>query len=249
MAVSTRDRKILWARAGNRCSMCHCELVQRGAETSADAVVGEECHIVSPRGGPRGVSPSDTSRKLDGYDNLMLLCPSDHSRIDQLVAEFTEQRLQRIKSAHEKWVQDTLDPPTSAPVVIKRAYPTALVEITDAATLISIVASAEESSYDHDELTSAADVDEVAGFVQVIHDYAELWDDLEPAERIRFTFDIGQLINDARANGWRIFGTRARGALSGGVSRTTSDWDTAYLRFVRADSPEILRIDPIDRSP
>ena len=87
MNVSDRDRKILWARSGNRCAKCRRELVPPSGHPAVDAVVGEECHIVSPRmGGPRGTTTPHPDRNLDAYGNLILLCPSDHSLVDQLVA-------------------------------------------------------------------------------------------------------------------------------------------------------------------
>jgi hypothetical protein len=107
--ISDRDRKILWSKAGNRCSKCRRALVQPGeADGSTDhAIVGEECHVISPKqAGPRGRLP--TAGDLDGYGNLILLCPSDHTLIDQLPDEWPPDRLHALKAAHEKWVDDRL---------------------------------------------------------------------------------------------------------------------------------------------
>lgn len=124
MSISDRDRKILWARAGNRCSICRSELVQRSGDPTASVLIGEECHIVSARpGGPRSQATADN---LDGYQNLILLCPSDHSRVDQLVDEYPEEELRRIKSSHENWVAAALDRYPGRPVILTRAQPQAL---------------------------------------------------------------------------------------------------------------------------
>lgn len=200
---------------------------------------------MSPKlGGPRGTTTPHPDRNLDAYDNLILLCPSDHSLVDQLVAEFDEGRLREMKAAHAKWVRESLDSPARGPVVLKRGSPAVLLEVLDAATLVSIVAGAEESSLDNEEPLSESEADEVGGLLQTFHDWGEIWSDLEPASRVRASFEIRGMLDDARAHGWRVFGARAHGTLSGGVSDAASTWDTAYIRVVRADSPEIVSVDP-----
>lgn len=69
--------------------------------------MGDEAHIAAKSpGGPRyGECAPD---KVDDYDNLVLLCREDHKRVDDQPGEFTSEKLRRIKSAHEKWVADTL---------------------------------------------------------------------------------------------------------------------------------------------
>jgi hypothetical protein len=44
---------------------------------------------------------------VDGYDNLLLLCPSCHNLIDELEPdEWTVERLEQIKFAHERRAED-----------------------------------------------------------------------------------------------------------------------------------------------
>jgi hypothetical protein len=237
MSISDRDRKILWARAGNRCSICRSELVQRSDETSATVLIGEECHIVSPRpGGPRSQATADN---LDGYQNLILLCPSDHSRIDQLVDEFPEGELRQIKSRHESWVGAALSTCPGRPVILTRAQPQVLAELEDGEALLAVIANAHESSYDHDELASESEVETVADFLQATHDWAEIWDGLEPGPRVRATFQLSRLLTDLRRDGWRVLGARSRGTIGGGLGETSA-WYTAYLRVVRSNSPAIV---------
>ncbi|MQY06469.1 HNH endonuclease signature motif containing protein [Actinomadura macrotermitis] len=65
--------------------------------------IGEMGHIAphSPRG-PRqeAARPAD----VDGFDNLMLLCPSCHRTIDKEPGLWPEQQLRAIKAEHEGWV-------------------------------------------------------------------------------------------------------------------------------------------------
>lgn len=245
MSISDRDRKILWAKAGNRCSKCKQPLVQPGdAEDSTDhAVVGEECDVISPKlDGPRGHLA--IVGDLDGYGNLILLCPSDHTIIDQLPKDWPPSRLHKMKAEHEAWVDRQLSPPRPMPRFgVQRQPPPPLVELVKAAELLAVAMGAQESSIDHETLTSDEDVELVAGFFQNLSDDIDMWDDYEPGDRIRAQHELGRRIAELHKKGWRLFGARGRGTLSGIDSRTEV-WETAYLRIVRADSPHIVKVAP-----
>jgi hypothetical protein len=107
MAVSDRTRKILWVRAGGRCSICRDQLVTEGTDTDDPSVFGEEAHIIgqSPNG-PRAGHCAD----VDGHENLILLCRRHHKQIDDQVEYFTVDRLREIKIAHEAWIAKLGDP-------------------------------------------------------------------------------------------------------------------------------------------
>jgi hypothetical protein len=106
MPLTDQGRKLLWGRAGGRCAICQRLLTADEADPEPAVVVGEECHVVSPRpGGPRyrPLAPSE----VDAYDNLVLLCPSDHETVDKQPLHYTEERLHEIKREHEAWVCDS----------------------------------------------------------------------------------------------------------------------------------------------
>ena len=101
MAISVRDRKILWTRARNQCAFpgCRQELVQEGGNSGI--VVGQEVHIVarSP-GGPRGHEPKP-ERGVDSYENILVLCPTHHTIVDSAPEIYTKQAMIDMKHAHE----------------------------------------------------------------------------------------------------------------------------------------------------
>ena len=241
MPISDRDRKILWGRAGSRCSMCRAELVQE-QPSGALALVGEECHIVSPRaGGPRGVHSPGPHPELDAYSNLILLCAVDHRRVDQLPSEFPVDALQAIKVAHELWQRSRTSGPKSTRVVVKRASSPYLHELVTSRDLLGLMVGADESSLDHEDVDDDEEAGLVGGFLQQVYDWSEMWDDLEPASRVKATLAVREELEALRRGGWRVFGATATGRLEGGVGGSSSPWTTAFLHVARADSPAIVQ--------
>jgi hypothetical protein len=103
MTISVRDRKMLWGRSGMRCAICQI-LLSPLDELGGSTILGEEAHIVSRSpGGPRGDGPLTTPQR-DTYSNLILLCPTDHAKIDSLPhgpKDYPVERLLKIKRQHE----------------------------------------------------------------------------------------------------------------------------------------------------
>jgi hypothetical protein len=90
--------KRLFARSGNRCAFpkCAVEIVQ------GDTLVGEICHIKAARpGGPR-YDPNQSAAGRHGYDNLILLCGTHHTVIDDDEEAYTVDRLIKMKTDHEQ---------------------------------------------------------------------------------------------------------------------------------------------------
>ena len=110
MSISVVSRKLLWGRAADHCSWPECRrpLSQDLAHSTGQIILGEEAHIVAKeKDGPRGESTLTTAER-DEYDNLILLCSYDHTRIDKAPDEYTVEFLLETKADHESWVRDTL---------------------------------------------------------------------------------------------------------------------------------------------
>ena len=107
MRISDKTRKLLWGRAGNRCAVCQRALIMPGGPNADPSVVGDECHIVSsapngPRYNPEFVGdPNDCT-------NLILLCKTDHKRVDDQEVIYTAEKLQHLKQLHEAAVEKVL---------------------------------------------------------------------------------------------------------------------------------------------
>jgi hypothetical protein len=104
MATSDSDVKILWGRAAGICSNPNCRedltvILQRKGSYN----IGEMAHVIARQpGGPRGRAGGGS----DDYANLILLCPTCHTKIDKaLEDEYPEEMLHEWKREHENSIR------------------------------------------------------------------------------------------------------------------------------------------------
>ncbi len=110
MSISQRDIKLLWARAAGRCSFpdCRIKLTQDKKLASDSFPLGEQAHIVGEnKSAPRGKSPL-TKDERNSYFNLILLCPTHHTIVDNNPEGYPVEKLHLMKDQHELWVESTL---------------------------------------------------------------------------------------------------------------------------------------------
>jgi hypothetical protein len=105
-APTDRSIKMLFAASGGLCAFPGC--LTRIVEASSNALLGEVCHI-------RGASPGGPrfdSRQVDGerneVSNLIILCPTHHSLVDQDLATYSADTLIAMKLQHEDRVATIL---------------------------------------------------------------------------------------------------------------------------------------------
>lgn len=130
MAIGQKDIKLLWGRSGNRCALCRHHLTQDKAAITASFTLGEQAHIVGEKTeAARGISTL-TEDERNCYHNLILLCPTCHTKIDKNEDDWPVGRLHVAKSRHELWVSETLSETVDH---VKLANDTAVAAIVDAA--------------------------------------------------------------------------------------------------------------------
>lgn len=135
MGLSEHDRKILWAKAGNRCSyryehdICDEELVF--PDNRKDILVGEECHIVGEKAGSARYI-SDFSER-DAYSNRILMCPKHHKMIDDNKRTYTTKKLGNMKREHEKSIAERIEKKEIQSIVIKNSVFRTVVKNADEA--------------------------------------------------------------------------------------------------------------------
>ena len=71
--------KRLFLRTGNWCAFPNCteRLVENGG-----LLIGEVCHICADKAGGKRYDPTHTDEERQSYENLIVLCPNHHPRID-----------------------------------------------------------------------------------------------------------------------------------------------------------------------
>lgn len=98
--LSNKTVSLLFGLAGGRCSICKTPVVD------LDVKIGEMAHIIARnKGGARGELPFQGD--INGYENLILLCPNDHKRVDNNPAAYPPEMLHQIKREHEYFVRQS----------------------------------------------------------------------------------------------------------------------------------------------
>lgn len=208
MAILDRDRKILWARSGNRCSLCKTLIVEAAQGDDVEAIIGDEAHIVAQRpGGARaGSIPVD---ELDRYANLILLCRNDHAKVDKQEQTFTPDKLRELKASHEGWVESRL---ASAGTVTWRTRApegatttTPVIRISTGAQLDPMLEGAAMLHFDYDELFSKREEGLVTAIFQSIEDFAGHVASMAVPERIQRQSALSKELADLRVKGFDLY--------------------------------------------
>jgi len=164
MSLSEHDRKILWSKAGNRCSyrdegvICDEELII--SEGEKQTLVGEECHIVSKKVGQARYIADFPNR--DSYENLILMCRKHHKIIDDNPEKYAIEILQSMKRSHEESMKERLANKEIQPIVIKDAVFKTEVEHAEEATGMEVNRPAQLSNVTSELI--ARDVKSATGF-------------------------------------------------------------------------------------
>ncbi len=104
MTINVVDIKILWGRAGGRCSEPTCDEDLTALVENGSYLIGEMAHVIgskptAARGTPEGGS--------DEYENLILLCPTHHTHIDKAPeGTYPVEMLLNWKRMHEEVISN-----------------------------------------------------------------------------------------------------------------------------------------------
>lgn len=204
MSITSKTRKKLWAKSGNRCAICKKELFSK-EERNEILNVGEECHIISSqKNGPRyksGLLDYDT------YDNLLLLCRNHHKEIDTLIASFPEELLMYMKANHENWVKSTLEESIENN---QESDVKLLRRMTSGKELLSILSGSHAYRIDYDEPDTTKKNEYIAGVLQILTDYGDIGETLvEVSEKTKIAFELSQFLVDLELNGYFLFAEKS----------------------------------------
>lgn len=242
MALSDKTRKILWAKSGNLCAICHRKLVVDETERDADSVVGEECHILAQSvGGPR-FDPTYPNDRIDSLENLILLCATDHKKVDDQNQTHTAEWLQSKKAAHEKWVEDSLTGSVEIPrmrIVRSRAnVPQKMDRISSGKALLNMASQCHSSNTDYDENLDDIEADLVAAFLQDVNDYAGMASEMDMAEHVRIVRSLNERLRELEENGFYLFAAVEDARVEGG-KLAPLPWRIFHQTVTRATNPNV----------
>lgn len=237
MAISEKTRKNLWAKSGNRCSICKAELFSTNSIDASEFNIGEECHIISSKStGPR--HKSDVAN-YDTFENLILLCRNHHKEIDELYDTYTEEVLRYFKTNHENWIKATINKALNSG---KTDTPKFLAQITSGKELLNIISETYGYMTDYDEAHNQEEAEYIGSIFQNLIDYGDVSGFIEPFQKVTIGYELQELLQELDVKGYSLFGERARRKITFG--KNDSDvWPVATLILKRKDSLEILKME------
>jgi hypothetical protein len=204
-------------------------------------IIGEECHIVSSKkNGPRGNEEFDGD--FDNYDNLILLCGNDHTRIDSVPSFFPSHKLRDLKYAHEQWVKAALRKDAAA-FSNPQFHMESLARIRTGKQLLDIVLGSHAHQFDYPEFDDREESETVADFFQLMQDYGDIWSEIEVSERIRIGFELNSSIKEIEATDLLLFGSQRKMKIRLQYEPTNKppmDWNIATIAAVRPNNPSIF---------
>ena len=243
MSISSKTRKLLWGRSGNRCAICRKELILNHTAKDDESIVGDECHIISKESnGPR-YDPNFPKNKIDHYDNLILLCKVHHKKVDDQEKIYTSNKLHEIKKRHEEWVNKNLSSSLKLnKLVIKRIkgnIPQFLIKFTSGRELLNILIGACAFDFDHDKLKNEEEVNIISSFLQNTQEIGDFGLELDSSDKVKISYDLSKDIQELDNYGFWVFGGREIRKLES--SEDVSTWPVAIIRIFRKTNPEIIK--------
>lgn len=238
MAVTSKTRKMLWGRSGNRCAICRRELVMSASQGESDSVIGEECHIVArEKKGPRGDSTLPDEFR-DRPDNLILLCRNHHKIIDDQPNIFTVEVLFSIKSKHEAWVRNSLAQKKGSNPELFYAY-----RIDDGTQLWNTVIECDAYTFDTAHPQTREEANILGEFTQSIKDYGDIWNVIENRDRVLYQFELGKEIKELNDSSFLVYATSRPRKFSSGNKEGSMELMIGYVVILRKENPILKRKD------
>jgi hypothetical protein len=245
MAISDKDRKLLWGRSHNRCAYCQQLLSVEARTDDRAAIVGDEAHIISGApNGPRGTESICVG--IDSYENLVLLCRTHHKMIDDQPHEFTVDRLIEMKKHHEDVTEARFSSERKSmsplPIRVKQdplAPKIALTWMQTGSDIWSVIADAQSWKFFPLDENDSSEIQQDAAddFLSLAQDYGNVSFEiaLEGLSAIRSAKrQFGEHLNILQQLGLVVFGRRVRLVVTGGVT-PDEYWMQGELIVLRLD--------------
>jgi hypothetical protein len=241
--VSEKTRKIIWVEAGGRCAVCRRQVLTEGTEADDPSIFGEEAHIVArSQDGPRAGGLPES--RLDGHENLILLCREHHKQVDDQPNHFTVERLLQIKQAHKKWVASLgANEPRGMRLVSDPSFADSrlLKLIFTGSALWAMLRQAHQLEYALPDRMSEEDESLAVEFIDLAKDYMDIAGDLHSArDHHEAEKALGSYISSLGQRELFVGAAMRRMLLTGGVSAEPPPWRIVTIEIQPATVARVV---------
>lgn len=230
------DRKILWAKAGNRCSICY-QTLTLNTVSGKNLVLGEEAHIVSRQvNGPR----YEILENYDSYDNMILLCPNHHATVDKDEKAYSVEKLKDLKKKHEERIETSTNPKeehSNWMLYTNKDFP--LHTILTGSELFEILYGSYSLSIPNDEPSTIEESELISSFLKYIEDW-DMFTELPLSERPIIQLRMTNLICELFENGFFVIGAKENAKVK--FHDSTEPWTIAHIGIVRIVGSKVARV-------
>jgi len=107
--ILLKQQKLVCIKSGNRCAMpdCRRELIVEATENDDASIVAVFAHIKGEKEGSARYDADMDEKERNKHDNLILICPNCHKKIDDQPETYTVEKLVQIKKEHEGWIHES----------------------------------------------------------------------------------------------------------------------------------------------
>jgi transcriptional regulator with XRE-family HTH domain len=148
--------------------------------------------------------------------------------------------LRALATAFQVQVEDLLVLPTDTKRTRPNSRPLLLSRVISGKALFDALGGAHAANFDHAELNTEEEADIIAAFLQDMHDFLDLWNDMEQRDRVKATFEYSERIRELGALGFWVFAAQRRQKLS--FDDQSTNWEVATVLILRTDDPTIVRV-------
>ncbi len=150
--------------------------------------------------------------------------------------------LQRLADSFEIDVAMLRAPPAGRRQEQKVCF---LIRITTGSDLGKVIGGACAYLYDNPEPRDDDEMKLISGFLQDVHDYGDIWGELEPAQQVEAAHAMTSAIRELEEAGLWVFVAQRQEtyrvpAAEGGHAKMT--WPVAIVTVQRRDDPAIIRV-------
>lgn len=223
--ISIKTSKVIWSNSGGQCAICKQKLTKK--VDNKHLVLGQECHIRSPKkNGPR-FSKTYLGSKLNEPENLILLCRDHHKEIDDFPQKYPVEYLQKIKKDHEESMQNNYNNKYPKIRIIKKSKYLEATLISSGLQLIDFASSAMSYNYKFDETDDDKTYELIKDFLSYVEDF-DIISDISTSNKLDMARELKQLIIDLQSVGYFVFAGIAKDIITGGTSED-DEWKTVYF--------------------